>query len=174
MRRIVLATLAVALPLLVAMGAPPAAHAAAHAALVKADRVLVLKAKRKLYLLRDGQVLRHYRVALGRTPRGAKAREGDGRTPEGVYRLDWRNPESQFYRSIHISYPDQDDLRRAAARGVAAGGDIMIHGLPTGLDGFEAMHGQRDWTEGCIAVTNEEIDEIWALVEDGTIIEIRP
>lgn len=174
MRRIVLATLAVALPFLVAMGGASAAHAATHAALVKADRVLVLKAKRKLYLLRDGQVLRHYRVALGRTPRGAKAREGDGRTPEGVYRLDWRNPESQFYRSIHISYPDQDDLRRAAARGVAAGGDIMIHGLPTGLDGFEAMHGQRDWTEGCIAVTNEEIDEIWALVEDGTIIEIRP
>lgn len=174
MRRIVLATLAVALPLLVAMGGASAAQAAAHAALVKADRVLVLKAKRKLYLLRDGQVLRHYRVALGRTPRGAKAREGDGRTPEGVYRLDWRNPESQFYRSIHISYPDRDDLRRAAAQGVAAGGDIMIHGLPTGLEGFEVTHGRRDWTEGCIAVTNEEIDEIWALVEDGTIIEIRP
>jgi len=173
-KRIVLAVLVFAVPLAVGGHVAPTALAAGHVASVKADRVLVLKAKRKLYLLREGQVLRRYRVALGRVPLGPKTREGDGRTPEGVYRLDWRNPESQFYRSIHISYPDDSDLRRAAELGVPPGGDIMIHGLPSDLNGFESTHARRDWTEGCIAVTNEEIDEIWALVEDGTIVEIRP
>lgn len=174
MRRIILAVIVWFTPLMVDAGLAPIAQAAGHATLLKADRVLVLKAKRKLYLLRGGQVLRRYRVALGRNPLGPKRREGDGRTPEGVYRLDWRNPDSRFYRSIHISYPDESDRRRAAERGASAGGDIMIHGLPTGLNGFEATHARRDWTEGCIAVANNEINEIWALVGDGTIIEIRP
>jgi len=162
------------LPLTFGAALAPESWAAGQAVLIKADRVLVLKAKRNLYLLRDGQVLRRYHVALGRAPLGPKTREGDGRTPEGVYQLDWRNPDSQFYRSIHISYPDDSDRQRAAERGFSAGGDIMIHGLPTGLNGFETTQARRDWTEGCIAVTNDEIDEIWALVDDGTVIEIRP
>lgn len=174
MRRLFPLLLVLSIPLALAVGPVPATQAAGHAVFVKADRVLVLKAKRKLYLLREGQVLRRYRVALGRAPQGTKTKEGDGRTPEGVYRLDWRNPDSRFYRSIHISYPDESDRRRAAARGVPPGGDIMIHGLPSHLEGFEATHARRDWTDGCIAVTNREIDEIWSLVEDGTIIEIRP
>lgn len=161
---------------LLALGSslPPAARAVEPAVAVKADRVLVWKAKRKLYLLRDGRVLHRYRVALGREPEGPKRREGDGRTPEGVYRLDWRNPDSRFHRSIHISYPNEDERARAARRGVDPGGQIMLHGLPDGLEGFEETHRRRDWTEGCIAVTNDEMDEIWALVEDGTVIEIRP
>lgn len=161
---------------LLALGSslPPAARAVEPAVAVKADRVLVWKAKRKLYLLRDGRVLHRYRVALGREPEGPKRREGDGRTPEGVYRLDWRNPDSRFHRSIHISYPNEDERTRAARRGIDPGGQIMLHGLPDKLEDFEEIHRRRDWTEGCIAVTNDEMDEIWALVEDGTVIEIRP
>jgi len=174
MRRIALAALVWLLPLALGAALAPDSRAASFSGLVKADRVLVLKSKRKLYLLHGGQVLRRYRIALGRRPMGPKTREGDGRTPEGVYQLDWRNPDSRFYRSMHISYPDGSDLRRAAARGVAPGGEIMIHGQPPGLDGADGWSIRRDWTEGCIAVTNAAIDEIWNLVDDGTIIEIRP
>jgi len=174
MRRIALAALVWLLPLALGAALAPDTRAASLTGLVKADRVLVLKAKRKLYLLHGGQVLRRYPIALGRRPSGPKTREGDGRTPEGVYQLDWRNPDSRFYRSMHISYPDGNDLRRAAARGVPPGGEIMIHGQPPGLDGADGRSIRRDWTEGCIAVTNAAIDEIWNLVDDGTIIEIRP
>lgn len=163
--------------MLVAVGAalPRSARAAElQDAVFKADRVVVEKAERALYLLRSGKVLRRYHIALGRSPEGPKTREGDGRTPEGVYRLDWRNSNSRFYRSIHISYPNEADRRRAAERGVPAGGDIMIHGLPPGSSGPQSDHLRWDWTAGCIAVTNDEIDEIWALVDDGTAIEIRP
>ena len=140
----------------------------------KADKVLVMKAARKLYLMAGDRTLRTYTVSLGRTPVGHKQREGDGKTPEGVYTLDYRNPESQFHRSIHISYPRPQDRARAQKLGVSPGGEIMIHGLPNGKGWIGKEHAQYDWTEGCIAVTNEEMDEIWAMVDDGTKIEIRP
>ena len=158
-----------------ALGVPgPALGGPAGAAPLAADRVLVLKSERRLLLLAGDAVVRAYRIALGREPRGRKTREGDGRTPEGLYRLDWRNPRSRYHRAIHISYPNRGDRARARGFGVAPGGDIMIHGLPNGLGAVGADHAKWDWTEGCIAVTNEEMDEIWRAVADGTEIEIRP
>jgi murein L,D-transpeptidase YafK len=139
-----------------------------------AEKVLVLKGARRLLLIDRGKAVRAYPIALGRNPKGHKAREGDGRTPEGVYLLDGRNLQSRFHRSIHISYPNGDDRARARRLGVAAGGDIMIHGLPNGRDAIGAAHARWNWTEGCIAVTNAEMDEIWTAVADGTVIEIRP
>ena len=142
--------------------------------LVKADRVVVHKGARRLLLMRNGDVLRRYRIALGFNPIGPKVRQGDGRTPEGEYRLDGRNPESEFYRAIRISYPAPRDTFRAAQLGVAPGGAIMIHGLPNGMGVIGETHAKWDWTDGCIAVTNSEMDEIWARVDDGTPIEILP
>jgi murein L,D-transpeptidase YafK len=139
-----------------------------------ADRVVIAKADRTLTLYRGGEVLRTYRVALGSDPVGAKEREGDGRTPEGDYVIDGRNPQSAFHRSLHISYPNAADRRRAAARHLRPGGDIMIHGLPNGLGWLGASHRARDWTAGCIAVTDAEIEELWRLVPNGTRVEIRP
>lgn len=153
---------------------PPASAAPELPAGVKADRVLVLKSERRLLLLRDGHALESYRIALGRNPVGDKVEEGDGRTPEGRYLLDWRNPGSRFYRSLHISYPNRQDRERARALGVPPGGAIMIHGLSERAALVGAEHVKWDWTEGCIAVTNAEIDRIWRLVDDGTPIEIRP
>ena len=141
---------------------------------LRADRVLVVKSERKLILLSHGQVIKTYKVALGGNPRGAKTRQGDHKTPEGLYVLDRRNEHSQFYRSIHISYPNAEDRARAHNLGVSSGGDVMLHGLPNGYGWIGAAHRERDWTDGCIAVTNEEIDEIWRMVPDGTPIEIRP
>jgi len=138
----------------------------------KADKVLVLKADRKLLLLKGDKVLKTYRVALGGNPVGPKTRQGDSRTPEGEYVLDRHNPKSQFYRSIHISYPNAEDLARAKKLGVPPGGDVFIHGLPNGFHGTVQQLG--DWTDGCIAVTDAEMDEIWRAVADGTPIEIRP
>lgn len=140
----------------------------------KANRVLVLKEKHRLYLMHDETVLAEFPVALGKHPYGAKSEEGDQRTPEGQYVLDWRNPNSEFYRSIHISYPNQADRDRAATRGVKAGGAIMIHALPNGMGNIGARHTATDWTDGCIAVTNEQMDVIWRMVDDNTPIEIRP
>lgn len=141
---------------------------------VKADKVVVHKAARRLLLLRNGEVVKSYRIALGQNPAGPKQRQGDGRTPEGRYSLDWRNPESRFYRSIHVSYPSARDISRARQRGLPPGGNIMIHGLPEGLEVIGATHAKWDWTDGCIAVTNAEMDEIWSRVEDGTPIQILP
>jgi murein L,D-transpeptidase YafK len=136
--------------------------------------VLVEKREHTLTPLDHGKVLKKYRVALGRNPVGPKARQGDHKTPEGVYDLDRRNAHSQFYRSIHISYPNARDRARAHKAGVAPGGDVMVHGLPTGYGWVGSGHRARDWTDGCIAVTNTEMDEIWKAVPDGTPIEIRP
>jgi len=144
------------------------------AATVAADRVVVVKADRTMTLYRGTETLRTYKVALGRNPLGPKEEEGDGRTPEGVYVIDGRNPQSAFHRSLHISYPSAGDRRRATNRGVRPGGAIMIHGLPNGLGGLGAAHVLRDWTEGCIAVTDAEIEQIWRMVPNGTRIEIRP
>ena len=141
---------------------------------IKADRVLIVKGERQLYLLRGGMIFRTYPIDLGRDPDGPKIREGDGRTPEGEYVLDWRNPNSRFYRSIHISYPNWRDSTRARELGVPPGGLIMIHGLPGHLPVTSRDDLPRDWTEGCIAVNNGAMDEIWAAVEDGTPIEILP
>jgi len=122
-----------------------------------------------MLLLHRESLVRSYRIALGRDPSGHKLREGDGRTPEGRYTIDRRNPKSAYYLSLHISYPNEEDRERARAAGVDPGGDIMIHGQPNG-----GMKREGDWTQGCIAVTDAEMDEIWSLVKDGTIIEIGP
>lgn len=140
----------------------------------RADEVVVAKGARTLTLLNHGQVIKVYKVALGGNPVGAKARKGDHRAPEGAYVLDRRNEHSQFYRSIHISYPNAQDRERARKLGVSPGGDIMIHGLPNGYGWIGRGHRARDWTGGCIAVTNDEMDEIWRAVPDGTLIKIRP
>ncbi|HWC18993.1 MAG TPA: L,D-transpeptidase family protein [Terriglobales bacterium] len=138
------------------------------------DKVLVIKHERILQLLTRGKVVKTYKVALGAAPVGPKQRQGDHRTPEGLYILDSRNSHSQFHKSIHISYPNQQDEARAAAAHVAAGGDLYLHGLPNGFGRVGAAHRLRDWTDGCIAVTDNEIDEIWRLVKNGTPIEIKP
>ena len=140
----------------------------------EADTVLVAKAARRLVLVKDGRILREYPVSLGREPLGHKQQEGDGRTPEGRYRIDGRNPRSKFHLSLHMSYPSPADTATAAARGVAPGSDIMIHGLPNGLGWLGSHHLRRDWTQGCIAVTDDEIEDIWRAVPDGTMVEIRP
>jgi murein L,D-transpeptidase YafK len=137
------------------------------------DRILVEKSERKLSILRGDKVLKTYHVALGRNPIGAKEQEGDNKTPEGIYTIDYRNPKSDYHLALHISYPSAEDTTRAAQRGVNAGFDIMIHGLPNGQDRIGAAHRQKDWTAGCIAVTDEEIDELYRVTPDGTTIEIR-
>lgn len=141
---------------------------------IRVDRIIVNKARRELLLLHGESVLRTYRIALGRNPVGPKAEEGDGKTPEGRYSIDRRNPNSRFHLSLHISYPNDSDRERACARGVDPGGDVMIHGLRNGEGHIGEAHRETDWTRGCIAVTDEEMDEIWDLVEDGTPIEINP
>lgn len=140
----------------------------------QADRVLVMKKERLMVLLKDGKVLRSYKIALGRQPVGRKSCQGDMRTPEGMYVLDRRNERSRFYKSLHISYPNSADVAASRRRGVNPGGDIMIHGLPKGFEELGDMHTARNWTKGCIAVSNVEIDEIWNLVPNGTPIEISP
>jgi murein L,D-transpeptidase YafK len=141
---------------------------------VTADRVLVDKSEHQLMLLRDDSVLKSYRVSFGANPAGHKQQEGDERTPEGAYRIDRRNAQSSFYRSLHISYPDPQDVARAQARGVSPGGDIMIHGIRNGLGWAGKLQRLANWTDGCIAVTNREMDELWGAIPDGTPIEIRP
>jgi len=111
---------------------------------------------------------------LGRNPLGAKQEEGDMKTPEGIYKIDGRNPQSRFHLALHISYPSAEDDKRAAARGVPAGYDIMIHGIQNGRGWIGAFHRWKDWTAGCIAVTDEEIEELWRVTPDGATIEIRP
>jgi murein L,D-transpeptidase YafK len=138
------------------------------------DKVLVVKSERTLTLLSRGKVMRTYKVALGAVPLGAKQQQGDHKTPEGTYVLDRRNATSRFYKSIHISYPNAQERERATKQGVRPGGDVMVHGLPNGFGWVGGKHRLTDWTDGCIAVTDEEIDEIWKLVADGTPIEIRP
>lgn len=140
----------------------------------EADRVIVMKKERTLTLMSQGKVLKTYKVALGGNPIGAKTRQGDHKTPEGVYRLDKRNAQSQYYKSIHISYPDAKDVAQARKMGVSPGGDVYVHGLPNGYKWIGAGHRLKDWTDGCVAVTDEEIDEIWKAVPDGIPIDIRP
>lgn len=138
-----------------------------------ADMVLVKKAERKLYLLRGDQPFREYRIALGGNPIGHKEYEGDQRTPEGDYTIDWRNPNSAFHLSLRISYPNEEDIARAAERGLSPGNMIMIHGQPNKFSWGNWVR-RWDWTDGCIAVANDDMAEIWRAVPDGTPIRIRP
>jgi len=140
----------------------------------RADLIVVEKGKRLLTLYKNGAALRAYRVALGREPVGAKDREGDDRTPEGRYMIDYRDSESGFHRALHISYPSPVQTTRSKQGSYSAGGAIMIHGIRNGLGWIGRAHHMFDWTRGCIAVTNAEVDEIWRVVPDGTPIEIRP
>ena len=139
-----------------------------------ADLVIVDKSERRLELLKDGRVFRSFDIALGMRPAGHKTREGDFRTPEGRYILDRRNPDSDFFLSIGISYPDQQDRQRAAKLGVDPGGEIMIHGQPNVPSRSEAYYETQDWTNGCIAVSNSDMIDLWLMTGDNTPIEIRP
>lgn len=137
------------------------------------DKVLVVKSEQQLYLLQRGEVLKSYRVSLGKQA-GAKQYEGDMRTPEGLYWLDWRKPSYRYNLSINISYPNEQDVQRAAALGKPAGSMIMLHGTPNDPEFPEWFFNTLNWTEGCIALTNKDMEEVWRLVPDDTLIEIRP
>ncbi|HKM86244.1 MAG TPA: L,D-transpeptidase family protein [Terriglobales bacterium] len=139
-----------------------------------ADHLVVYKRERKLVLLSQGKELRSYKIPLGGEPVGPKTRQGDHRTPEGLYTLDSRNPNSHFYKAFHISYPNAQDIAAAKKLGVSPGGDIMLHGLPKEYAWVGKAHTLHDWTDVCVAVTDEEMDEIWKLVRVGTPIEIKP
>jgi murein L,D-transpeptidase YafK len=139
-----------------------------------ADRIIVEKSARTMTLMRGGKVLKTYKVALSREPVGAKERAGDHRVPEGEYVVDLKNPHSRFHLALHISYPNAADRERAHKLGVNPGGNIEIHGLDSKYDWVGSLHREVNWTDGCIAVTNPEIEEIWPLVPVGTPVEIRP
>lgn len=139
-----------------------------------ADLIIVMKSKRIMFLMNEGKILKAYKIALGKSPVGKKTIQGDGKTPEGRYFIIDRNPNSSFYKSLRISYPNDRDIENAKKAGLNPGGDIVIHGLSKKVEYLGKYHIIEDWTEGCIAVTNEEMDEIWRLVPDGTPIEILP
>jgi len=138
----------------------------------KADKIVIEKAARKMTLYHKGAAIKTYKVSLGGEPVDAKERQGDHRTPEGTYTISGRNAKSKFHRSLRISYPSAADRERARKAEVDPGGDIMIHGLPNGWGWLGSGHLKSDWTDGCIAVTNEEIEEIWRLVPNGTTVVI--
>ncbi len=147
---------------------------AAVAAPIQADKIVILKSARSMILFSGGKVLKTYKVALGSVPVGPKRVEGDHKTPEGDYVIDAKNAQSQFHLSLHISYPSAADQQRARSLGARPGGAVMIHGLAKPFAYLGPLHRQTDWTDGCIAVTNAEIEEIWKLVPVGTKVEIRP
>jgi murein L,D-transpeptidase YafK len=157
------------LPLLLAFSV---SASAANEVLV--DKVLIEKKARKLALVSKGQEIKTYKVALGGNPEGPKARDGDNKTPEGTYTIDSRNNNSLYHLSLHVSYPNDKDRKRSKELGVSPGGDIMIHGIRNGFGWLGSIHTWIDWTKGCIAVTDSEIEEIGRLVPNGTVVEIRP
>lgn len=138
------------------------------------DKVLVIKSERRLQLISRGEPLKTYRISLGKQPLGAKAREGDKRTPEGFYWLDWRKVSTRYNLAMHVSYPNISDSAKARREGAEPGGMIMIHGTPLDEEYPEWYFHTLDWTEGCIAMRNDDMREVWSLVKDGTMIEIRP
>ncbi len=142
--------------------------------LEQADKIVIFKSAHTLNLLNAGHVFRSYQVALGRNPVGAKGRKGDHKTPEGLYAIDSKKEHSRFYRALHISYPNVDDRTRAHAQGYDPGGDVEIHGIENGLGWMGRLHRSIDWTDGCIAVSDSEMDQIWDIVRLGTPVEIRP
>lgn len=139
-----------------------------------ADLIVVIKSKRVMFIMKEGKIIKAYRISLGKTPVGKKTSQGDGKTPEGRYYIEGRNPNSNFYRALKISYPSEEDILKATRAGINPGGAIMIHGLSKKVEYLGKYHIIDDWTEGCIAVTNEEMDEIWRIVPDGIPIEILP
>lgn len=143
-------------------------------AIPTADRIVVRKSERRLYLMRRGEVLRSYRVALGLQPAGPKEREGDFRTPEGRYLLTRRNARSDFFLSIQVSYPNDEDVRRARHRHLDPGGSIMLHGLPNNLRHPPEYYATADWTDGCIAMSDSDMVELWMMTQDNTPIDIQP
>jgi len=138
------------------------------------DKILIEKKARRLMLISKGEVLKTYKIALGGNPNGPKERQGDNKTPEGTYVIDSRNRDSQYHRSLHISYPNERDKKRAQELGVSPGGNIMIHGIKHGFSWVGESQSEVDWTKGCIAVTDEEIEEIDKVTPIGTVVEIRP
>jgi len=138
------------------------------------DKILIEKKARRLMLISKGEVLKTYKIALGGNPNGPKERQGDNKTPEGTYVIDSRNRDSRYHQSLHISYPNERDKKRARELGVSPGGNIMIHGIKNGFSWVGDAQAETDWTKGCIAVTDEEIEEIVKLAPNGTIVEIRP
>ncbi len=139
-----------------------------------ADHIVVRKSERRLYLMRRGEVLRSYRVALGLQPDGPKERAGDFRTPEGRYLLTRRNPRSDYFLSIQVSYPNDEDVRRARHHHVDPGGSIMLHGLPNNLRHPPEYYAKSDWTDGCIAMSDSDMVELWMMTQDNTPIDIQP
>lgn len=137
------------------------------------DLVKVDKSDSKMYLFTDGKVVKEYHVAFGENPKGHKEQEGDEKTPEGTYILDYKKEDSSFYRSMHISYPNAEDAENAKSKGVSAGGFIMVHGQPNRLGWFSLITQNFNWTNGCIALTNSEMDEFMGLVKTGTKIHIQ-
>ncbi|HOP41120.1 MAG TPA: L,D-transpeptidase family protein [Geobacteraceae bacterium] len=138
------------------------------------ERIVIEKKARRLMLISKGDVIKTYKIALGGNPDGPKEREGDNKTPEGTYVIDTRNQDSHYHRSLHISYPNERDKKRALELGASPGGNIMIHGIKKGFAWVGDAHTEVDWTRGCIAVTDEEIEEIGRVVPNGTVVEIRP
>lgn len=138
------------------------------------DSVLVIKSASKMYLISNGIRIKEYSIALGGNPKGPKQQEGDEKTPEGKYTLDYKKSDSSFYKAIHVSYPNEEDKARAKRKGVSPGGLIMIHGQKNGLGWLSWLSQKFNWTNGCIAVTNAEMDQIWSLVKVGTPIDIQP
>lgn len=157
-----------------AMVSAPVAQPSGASAFATADRIVVKKGERKLYLLRSQQVIAAYPVRLGLNPYGHKEREGDFRTPEGTYYLSRRNPRSEFFLSLEVSYPNDSDRARARRQGVPPGGSIMIHGQPNVLRKSPEYYARNDWTNGCIAVSNADMVDIWLRTGVGTPVEIRP
>jgi len=154
------------------LAAPPVPQNGVQAPAI--DHIIVLKSEHIMRMYSHDKLVTEYHVALGLNPIGPKRRKGDDKTPEGSYTIDLKNPHSQFHLSLGISYPNAQDRERARRQGVNPGGSIMIHGLPREFAYLGAHHRENDWTWGCIAVTNPEIEEIWSLVQVGTKIEIRP
>lgn len=136
--------------------------------------VRVLKTDHKLQLLSDEKLVHEFHVVFGANPKGHKMQEGDERTPEGSYILDYKKTNSAFYRAIHISYPNAKDIASAKSRGVKPGSDIMIHGQKNGLGWLSFISQRFNWTNGCVALPNKDMDIVWALVKEGTPIEILP
>lgn len=139
-----------------------------------ADRVLIVKSEKKLYLEKNGKVFASYPVVFGSNPKGHKEKEGDGRTPEGNYMIDEKKEDSAYYRALHISYPNEKDIAAAKAKGVSPGGKIYIHGQKNGYGWAARVTQMKNWTKGCIALTNHDMKKVWEAVKEGTPIEIKP
>lgn len=140
----------------------------------KADKVLVVKSERRLYLINNGETFATYKVTFGGKPKGHKQAQGDQKTPEGNYVLGYKNANSSYYKSIHISYPNNKDRENAKRLGVSPGGDIMIHGQLNGWEWAAPIVQLFSWTDGCIALSNKDMDQVWSSIDPGTPIEIRP